>query len=139
MIVVVDASVAAMWYLPQPYSDRAVGLLGSGHDLVAPELLRLEVGSALLRAVRRKELTRVAAGQVIQSLLPEAVRFLPTGDEAPASFEIAERFGGSIYDAVYIALARALRAPISTDDVELARTARKAGVTAVLVKDDFPL
>jgi predicted nucleic acid-binding protein len=138
MIVVVDASVAAMWYLPQRYSERAVSLLGSGHDLVAPDLLRLEVGSALLRAVRRKELTRGEAGEVIRSLLPEAVRFLPPGEEVAAPFEIAERHGGSIYDAVYIALARALRAPISTDDAELARTARKAGVTAVLVKDDFP-
>jgi predicted nucleic acid-binding protein len=138
MIVVVDASVAAMWYLPERHSDRAVGLLGSGHDLVAPVLLRLEVGSALLRAVRRKELTRGEAHQVIRSLLPEAVRFLPLDEEVTAPFEIAERYGGSIYDAVYIALARALRAPISTDDAQLARTARKAGITAVLVKDDFP-
>lgn len=137
MIVVVDASVATMWYLPQSYSDQAVSLLGSGHDLVAPELLRLEVGSALLRAVRRKELTRPEAGHVIRSLLPEALRFLPMGEEAATPFEIAERFGGSIYDAVYIALAQALRAPISTDDVQLARTARKAGVTAVLAKDGF--
>lgn len=136
MIVVVDASVAAMWYLPQAYSEQAVGLLGSGHDLVAPELMRLEVGNALLRGLRRKELTGEEATRVVRSLLPEAVRLLPTSaDQAEASFEIAIVHGGSIYDAVYIALAQSLDAPISTNDFELAATARSSGVRAAIIAD----
>ena len=35
MTAVVDDSVAVMRYLPQSHSEQAIGLLGSGHDLVA--------------------------------------------------------------------------------------------------------
>ena len=135
MIVVVDASVAVMWYLPQAHSEQAIGLLGSGHDLVAPELLGLELGSAMLRALRRGELTREETTDVIHSLLPEAVRLLPgRAGQVEAPLNIAIEHGGSIYDAVYIALARSLDAPISTNDIELAATAEKSGVRAALIE-----
>ena len=140
MIIVVDASVAAMWYLPQTFSGKAIGLLGSGHDLVAPELMRLEVGSALLRAMRRKELTREESVEVIVSLLPEAVRFMPASNEQDAaSLKLAIEHGGSIYDAVYIALARSLDAPIATNDGEMTVIARKAEVRASLIGEGPPL
>ena len=138
MTVVVDASVAVMWYLPQSQSEQAIGLLGSGHDLVAPELLRLEVASALLRAFRRGELSGEETTEVIHSLLPDAVRLLPSrAGQAGAPLEIAIEHGGSIYDAVYIALARSLDAPISTNDTEMAATAEKSGVPATLIAHGF--
>ena len=102
---------------------------------MAPELLRLEVGSALLRALRRGELTREETTEVIHSLLPEAVRLLssPAG-QVEAPLEIAIEHGGSIYDAVYIDLARFLDAPISTNDTEMAATAERSGVRAALIE-----
>lgn len=139
MIVVVDASVATMWYLPQVYSEQAIGLLGSGHDLVAPDLVRVEVGNALLRGLRRKELNPEETMKAIRSLLPEAVRLLPTlAEQVEASLEIAVEHGGSVYDAIYIALARTLDAPIATNDMEMAATARKAGVQASPIADGVP-
>ncbi len=139
MIVVVDASVATMWYLPQTNSEQAIGLLGSSHDLVAPNLIRIEVGSALLRGLRRNELTREETMKAIRSLLPEAVRLLSTSaEQVEASLEIAVEHGGSIYDAIYIALARSLDAPISTNDVDMAATARKAEVQASLIAAGVP-
>ena len=136
MIVVVDASVATMWYLPQAFSEQAIDLLGSGHDLVAPNLMRIEVGSALLRGLRRKELNPEETIEAIRSLLPEAVRLLPTSaEQVEASLAIAVEHGGSINDAIYVALARTLDAPISTSDKEMAATAWKAGVQASLIAD----
>ncbi len=140
MIVVVDASVATMWYLPQTNSEQAIGLLGSGHDLVAPDLIRIEVGNALLRGLRRKELHPEETMKAIRSLLPEAVRLLPTSaEQVEASLEIAVEHGGAVYDAIYIALARTLDAPISTNDMELAATARKANVQTSLIADGAPM
>ena len=138
MTVVVDASVAVMWYLPHAHGERAIDLLGSGHDLVAPELLALEVSGALLRALRRGELSGEEATEVIHSLLPEAVRLLPNrAGPAEAPLQIAIEHGGSIYDAVYIALARSLDAPISTNDTEMAVTAERSGVRAALIAQGF--
>lgn len=138
MIVVVDASVAAMWYLPQAHSEHAMALLASDHDLVAPELLRLEVGSVLLRAVRRRAMTRAEAREAVGAMLPEGVRLVPVADGSVRALDVAAEFGGSIYDAVYVALARDLGAPISTSDAQLVSTARKAGVPAALIRHGVP-
>jgi hypothetical protein len=128
MIVVVDASVAVQWFLPQRFSMEAKGLLLSSHELVAPEVMPLEVGSALLRAVRRHELAADRARHIVESLLPGAIRIVVGARGTRHPFDIAERFGGTIYDAVYIALADSLNAPLATSDVELAQTAARIGV-----------
>jgi predicted nucleic acid-binding protein len=127
-MIVVDASVAALWFLPQALSDRAGELLSSDEELVGPPLLRLEVGSALLRAVRRKEISPDEAHRAMVGMLPAAVRLTSGAEDSEEPFLIAEEFGGSIYDAVYVALARRLQAPLSTNDRELAKVAQSAGV-----------
>ena len=51
MPYVVDASVAVKWFLPEPYQDKAKKLLrdfvNQDVQLLAPDLIVLEVGSAL--------------------------------------------------------------------------------------------
>ena len=54
--LVVDASVAVKWFLPEAQSDAARALLGSGHDLIAPELVYAELGIALVKRVRKGEI-----------------------------------------------------------------------------------
>ena len=138
MIVTVDASVAAMWFVPQKHSDRASLYLASDYQLVAPDLILLEIGSVLLKAVGRKELTAAESRDVLRSLLPGALRIVTAAEHAETAFGIAQRFGGSIYDAVYIAVARALDIPVLTNDRGLARVAERAKVRALLVGDMPP-
>ena len=138
MIVIVDASVATMWFVPEQHSDRAALLLAPEYQLVAPDLIRLEVGSALLKAIRRNEVTLEDGEEALGTLLPAAVRTLRSEDHVETAFDIAQRLGGSIYDAIYIALARTLDAPISTNDLDMAATARKAEVQASLIAAGVP-
>jgi predicted nucleic acid-binding protein len=56
-MMVVDANVAAKWYLPEPDSDKALALLGTPHQLIAPSLIKMDVCSAITRRVRGKEIT----------------------------------------------------------------------------------
>ena len=84
MIVVVDASVAAMWFLPEPFSERAAALLETGHELVAARLIRLEVASALLKAVRRGTLEAADAGEAIRRLNSPLKKASLTGFHATA-------------------------------------------------------
>jgi predicted nucleic acid-binding protein len=44
--LVVDASVAVKWYVPELDSQRAHLILAGGHRLIAPDLLLAEVGNA---------------------------------------------------------------------------------------------
>ena len=124
MIVVVDASVAAMWFLPEPHSESAALLLDAKCELIAPDLMRLEVASAFLKAARRGAIDFADA---VAGLAP-SVRFERSGPYAEPAFEVAERHGGSVYDGIYVALAKAFSAVVATNDMELAKTARSAEV-----------
>ncbi len=138
MIVIVDASVAAMWFLPEQYSENAALLLIPEYQLMAPDLIHLEVGSALLKAMRRDEVTPGDGAEVLSALLPAAVRLLPSTDHVERAFDIARSHGGSIYDALYIALARTLEAPLITADRRLATVAGEADVRAMLIAEGPP-
>ena len=70
-LLVVDASVALKWVLPEPGRMEAVALLdafgaGSLH-LIAPRLLAEEVASALSKRCRRKEMNARQADEAFQS------------------------------------------------------------------------
>jgi len=67
--LVVDASVAVKWFLPEPDAEPAVALLRAGHRLIAPDLLWIEVASVLWKVVRRGSLT---AGPARGATLPAA-------------------------------------------------------------------
>ena len=67
--VVVDAGVATMWFVPERHSDRAAPLLAPEYQLVAPDLIRIEVGSAVLKAIRRDEMTLEDGEEALGTLM----------------------------------------------------------------------
>lgn len=121
------------WFLPEEHSGHAFALLASGHELAAPDLLRIEVAGALLTAVRRRQVTTDYAANALPALRPPALKLLPTLEHLDSAFAIAEQHGGSVYDALYISVARLLDAPLVTDDSRLATVAKSAGVEARLI------
>jgi predicted nucleic acid-binding protein len=133
MTLVVDASVAVCWYLPQPLSGAATEILETPEPLVAPGLLQLELASVLLRAVRRGELTAREAMLVTEELLPRAVGLVPVWPPVETVLELATLHGGSVYDAVYVVTARGLQAGLVTAHPQQAAIARAAGVEARLI------
>jgi predicted nucleic acid-binding protein len=54
-MIVVDANVAAKWYLPELGSEAALELMDGASPLFAPDLIRLEVLAAITRCVRTGE------------------------------------------------------------------------------------
>lgn len=137
MSVVVDASVAAQWVVLQEHTDTARTLLQSRHELVAVDLIRVEVFNTLLRAVRTKRLEAKAADMSVQFFERVPLRLLPTSNYASEAFDIARQQSGSVYDACYIALARSLGAPLATDDEAMAKTAEAVGVAVHRASQGF--
>lgn len=123
MSIVVDASVATQWVLLQEHSDTARSLLRSSQELVAVDLLRIEVLNALLRATRGKRLAPAEAALAIQFLERAPVLLRPASAYAKQAFDIAQQHGGSVYDACYIALARSLDAALATGNDRMASIA----------------
>lgn len=56
--LVVDASVAVKWVLPEQGSPAARALLAQDAILLAPAFVRIEVASAVSRALRTKRISR---------------------------------------------------------------------------------
>jgi predicted nucleic acid-binding protein len=129
LTLVIDASIAAQWFLDEPGSAAASRLLLESQTLAAPDLILLEVGSVLSRAVRSEALPQDLAQEALDGL-PRHLALYPIADLAQEAFAGSARFGGSIYDFCYIALGRRLKAKVVSNDKELVKIARKAGVEA---------
>lgn len=133
-MIVIDASVAAAWFVPEAVSDAARHLLDSGQVLLGPDLLRIEVASALLKALRRKMVDEgSAAGSMTR--LPRLVALQPSDGYVDAAFGFARSYGGSLYDGIYAMTARDHGAALATNDRALANVARSAGIQTMLLSE----
>ena len=112
----VDASVAVKWLLPEPNDAEALRLLRARHDLLAPDLLFTEVGSALLKRIHRNEATVAEATRAIEHLGSLGMQIHPALPLLPLALELASRFARSIYDSVYLAVAVLRHCPVVTAD-----------------------
>jgi len=137
LTLVVDASVAVKWFLPEPASDRAEALRDHPGPLVAPDLILLEVGNVLIRAARRGDVPFADVQEAITRLAAGPVRLTRASDIIAEALAIAGRHGGTVYDAVYIAAAKSLDAALVTDDQEMAAISRAAGVRTVDLAEGF--
>jgi predicted nucleic acid-binding protein len=114
-LLVVDASVASKWHLPdESDADRAVLLLDrfaeGAVQLIAPGHIRAEVPSAITVATRGRQprLTREQGDAAIEEFLTIT---LPTVDDdalVRAAATTAHEFGCAFYDGLYLALAHRL-------------------------------
>ena len=108
--VVVDASVAVRWVVPERGSDAAAALLEEPRTWLAPRLLMTEVASALRRKVAGHELTAPVAMGALAAIVDapyfdtkkriDAVFFTvltraPTTEEAEKFNSYVERGGPS--------------------------------------------
>lgn len=117
-MLVVDSSVAAKWFLREPGTEEAEGLLAGSAPLVAPDLVLAEVANALWKNARRGGAERFAPA--LRRLPGLFARLFPmTGLEQDA-FDLALRRNHPVYDCFYVALARRERAPLVTADARLA-------------------
>ena len=121
MNLVVDASVAVKWLVPEEGSDAAERLLELGDELHAPRLMASEIANALWRKVRLGEVETGRAGALMG-----AVRAMPvhwTRDEmySADAVRLALELDRPVYDCVYLALAYRIGARMVTADERFAR------------------
>lgn len=118
---VVDASALAAVLFGEPAGTRVASRIGDG-PVLAPTLLRYEIGSVCLKKIRRHPERRedlLAALDLLGRMDLEEV-------EVPAveSTELAESADLTVYDAAYLWLAHATGAALVTLDERLEAAAR---------------
>lgn len=124
---VIDASVAAKWFLPparETLVEEALELLrrytkGEIRFLV-PDLFWAEFGNILWKAVRQGRWTRGAAESAIVAMIARNLPTVPSRALLEEAFTIATAFNRTVYDGLYVALAVDSTAPLITADEKLA-------------------
>lgn len=133
---VVDASVGFAWvYQGQatPETDRLLNDVAAGARVVVPTLWYLEMSNVLLIAQRRHRLTAIQRKAALERLT--ALQFTADEDGTRHAFgktsELAEKYGLTIYDAIYLELAWRRSLPLATRDEALKTAAKQCGVKAL--------
>ena len=123
-MLVLDASAAVEMLLRTERGRRIAPLLAEGDvQLHAPDLLWLEVASALRRAIRLGICTPHRADLALSHLASLAINARRDIDLVPRAFSLRDNL--SIYDGVYVALTEALRATLLTCDRGMASVAER--------------
>jgi predicted nucleic acid-binding protein len=124
MTLVVDASVAVQWVLDQSGSARA-SALREADSLIAPTLIAAEIGSAIWKAVRRRDVSRSDALIAIDAALLPIEALVPMEELRTRALDIAIDLQHPIYDCFYLALAERERVPLVCADGPLIEKAKK--------------
>lgn len=126
-VVVVDASVGLKWltlFAKEQFVDRAKALLdrkAAGEiSLIVPDLFWLEISSALCKMVRRNKCTVEESLRSLEEMQQLPLQTLPSIELIYFAQQVAIQYGRSVYDSLYLALARTSRSQLITADERLA-------------------
>jgi len=130
MNLVIDASVLIKFYVPEILSDRAERLLARVEkkeiDLLAPDLIYPEAGNILWKKQRLKELTRPEVEQITDAILLLPLKIEVSKSLLPVAVDIAIAYGMTVYDALYLSLAKVYETTMITADRKLVEALAKA-------------
>ena len=109
---VLDASVAAKWFLPptdEPLSAEALRLLRlyskAQVSLMVPDLFFPDFSNIFWKAERRGRCNAVTADAAVSEILRGGFSAFPTAPLIQPAIQIARTFDRTVYDCVYVALA----------------------------------
>ena len=134
MPLVVDASVALAWALPDessPYADAVLAVVEQ-EGLRVPDLWAREIANGLAVAYLRKRITSsdekafLAALSHLRIEVEETSAALTVIRDGTAA---ALRYGLTAYDAAYVDLAARERLTLATLDTAMRKAAEQSGVT----------
>jgi predicted nucleic acid-binding protein len=128
-LVVVDASVAVKWFLPEngeALVGQALALLDA-YDreevrFVVPDLFYVETASAVWKAVRVGRVPRAFGDGALVLLTQRKFPTVPSLKLLDKAFQIATDHGRTVYDCLYVALAVQTNSQLITADERLANS-----------------
>lgn len=123
MTIVIDASVAVKWFVPEPGDAAAQKILAGDEPLIAPALIRIEVTGAFIRQYRRavlpEEAARAAHEAWEQMLSEGTIRLVADAELYEEAVRYAFAARHDLPDCLYVALAKRFGASIVTADAAL--------------------
>src|SRR4051794_16708562 len=133
-VLVIDASVALMWFIPETHAVQAKRLLHPEIELVAPDLLFAEIVHVAAKKVRSGQLTSAEAGRLVDDLALLPIVTVPCRDLAADAAALAIATDRSGYDSMYLALAIQMNTRFITADQRFANAIRSRPKLAPFVQ-----
>jgi predicted nucleic acid-binding protein len=126
--IVVDASMAFLWFANEPDRWGAARLLETEATLLAPDLMVVEATNAWWKKLRRREMDIVDVEQAVTYLLAVGIGWTASAELVRPAARLAAELDHPVYDCVYLALAATRSASLATADERLRRGAERLGV-----------
>ena len=125
MRLILDASIAIKFYVPEASSERALEWLTREVDFAVPDIFLVEVSQALLRHCRERRMTREDLDIAVRDL--DHVVDVPfgSGDLIIRALAIAHDLDHRLHDCMYLALADRMDCALLTADERLVRKVRE--------------
>jgi predicted nucleic acid-binding protein len=128
-LIVLDASVAVKWFLPEKVetlATEALALLGrSGRNeiqIIVPDSFWVEFASVLWKVIRRGNFPKDSADAALASLKRFNFHTVSSLKLLDNAFQIATAHGRTVYDCLYVALAVQTNSQLITADERLANS-----------------
>jgi len=120
-IVVIDASLAAMWAVPEDYSDQALTLANQWAEentrLIAPCLMLTEITNAFYKRVVRREMDLTTGIAALHVVLEFGIEIREEPGLHSRSMELSHQLKRpTTYDCHYLALAEIHNCELWTGD-----------------------
>lgn len=137
--LVVDASVAIKWFLPEIHGEAALRLLEGQYALRVPDLIFSEFGNVLWKRFRKGQISRKEAIVTTEALLALPLQVESSQSLIPAALEIACSAHRTVYDSLYLAVAIAHQCRVVTADSKLHNALKRGALSAHLLwVEDIP-
>lgn len=137
--LVVDASVAIKWFLPEIHGEAALRLLEGQYALRVPDLIFSEFGNVLWKRFRKGQISSKEAIVTTEALLALPLQVESSQSLIPAALEIACSAHRTVYDSLYLAVAIAHQCRVVTADSKLHSALKKGVLSAHLLwVEDIP-
>jgi predicted nucleic acid-binding protein len=133
--LVVDASVAVKWFVPEIHSEAALRILKGERDLLVPDLVWGEVGNILWKKRQRSEVTDEDARFVLQQLGRFKLAVHSSQELAETAWALATRLNRTYYDSLYLALSESQSCPLVTADRRLFNAVSPSGLNLIWIED----
>lgn len=128
-MIVVDSSIALQWVLPESGADAAEALIGRP-ELVAPDLILIEVANVLAKKVRAGDMTLDQAQEGLMLVRDTVGRLNSSVDLCGRALDLSVELSHPVYDCCFLACALAEDASLATRDQPFIDRLARAGYGA---------
>ena len=129
MIVVLDTSAAVEVVLQRKFSDKFAQALVDADLVLSPTLLIAETSNVFWKYQKFAELPFSTCEKLIEQAISLPDEYVNERELNIEAFKLACELNHSVYDALFLVLARRNNAQLLTMDKKLMFAAKKIGVT----------